>query len=187
MKTKVVLTSILFALIVPFAARAQESDTSSVEQRATELREAALAEGMRSKTPLTEIPFDASGKNPGNGQPVQFKLFVDAKALTWIAGKNGDVHVELELATAGVSAKGSLLANQVKTFEASRTKEEAAKTPQSAVILGATFSVPSDAVTVRFVLRDARSRHLGSFELPVSRIKTASPATAPTGGAPAQH
>ena len=130
MKNTVVLTSILFALIVPFAARAQESDTSSVEERATALREAALAEGMRSNTPLTEIPFDASGKNPGNGQPVQFKLFIDAKALTWVPAKNGDVHVELELATAGISAKSSLLANQVKTFEATRTKEEAAKTPE---------------------------------------------------------
>lgn len=142
------------------------------------VRDAALAEAIQSTKPLTEIPFDASGKNPGNGQTPQFRLFVDASSLSWIPLEGGDVHAELALAIAGISSQGSVLSNQIKGFEAHRSKADAANSPQPAVILSATFAVPQDAVTVRFVLRDGKSGRVGSFDLPVSRIKLA-PAPTP--------
>lgn len=149
-------------------------------------RDAALATAMRSSSPLTEIVFDVSGKNPGSGQADQFRLFIDPKTLSWVPAENGDVYAELALAISGISSQGAPLSNQIKGFKAQRSKADAAKSPPSALILTTSFPVPVEAVSVRFVLRDDKSGRVGSFDVPVSQIKAAPASNPPAANKPAQ-
>jgi hypothetical protein len=161
------------------AASAPAADSAEAQ------RDAALAAAMRSSAPLTEIVFDVSGKNSGSAA-MQFRLFIDPKTLSWIPAENGDVYADLVLAISGISSQGALLSNQMKGFKALRSKADASKSPQSAVILTTTFPVPVEAVTVRFVLREDKSGHMGTFDVPVSQIKPAPASNAPAANHPAQ-
>lgn len=142
---------------------------------------ATLALALSTSSSYRDIAFDASGKLPGPGQPPQFRLFIDPHSVSWKPLENGDREAILTLAMAGISAQGGVLGQQVKQFQALQTKSDQSSTTPKAVILGADFSLPPDAVRVRFVLQDSTSGHLGSFELPVSRIGKLALAASPPG------
>jgi hypothetical protein len=132
--------------------------------------EAPLSLAMINTSPYTDIVFDASGKVPAPGQPAQFRLYVDPHSLSWTALENGDRRAVLTLAIASYAAQGTALSKQIKQFEALQPKADQSGATPRAVILSASFAVPSEALRVRFILRDSASGHLGSFDLPTSRI-----------------
>jgi hypothetical protein len=155
------------------------ASASSSESQA----EAALALAMSNTSPYTDIVFDASGRLPAPGQPAQFRFYVDPHCLSWTALENGERHAVLTLAIGSYTAQGTALSNQIKQFEALQTKTDQSIAAQKAVVLGVPFQVSSDAVRLRFVLRDAASGRLGSFDLPTARINgfsVPSPATPPS-------
>jgi hypothetical protein len=47
---------------------------------------------------------------------------------------------------------------------------EAASPARKAVVMNIAFAIPDRATRIRFVVRDAGSGRIGSFELPVDRI-----------------
>jgi hypothetical protein len=142
---------------------------------------AALSRALSSTSSYRDIAFDASGKLRSPGQSPQFRLFIDPHSLSWNPLENGDRTAILTLAMAGISAQGGVLGQQVKRFQALQTKADQSDATPKAVILGADFTLPPDAMRVRFVLQDSASGHLGSFELPVSRINKLAPSPSPPG------
>ena len=54
----------------------------------------------------------------------------------------------------------------MKQFDA--TQSEADRASKKGIVLS--YMIPQGAVRIRFVLRDATTAHLGSFELPLERI-----------------
>ena len=130
----------------------------------------AVALALENSSSFSEILFDASGKLPGPGQPSQFRLYIDPRSLSWKPIENGDRQTFLLLAIAGISAKGDIVGQQVKQFQTLQTRSDQSSAIPKAVILGADFPLPSDAVRIRFIIQNGPPDHLGSFELPVSRI-----------------
>jgi hypothetical protein len=115
-------------------------------------------------------------------QTALFKLYVDANALHWRrqvkTSSSGEVvsllTANMGVAVASLSTKGAVLSTQSGMLEAHRTEAEhdadRAATSPKAVLLNVEFSLPTDAASVRFVLRDADSGQIGSFEMSVTRI-----------------
>ena len=132
---------------------------------------ASLAVALKNSALLHELPFDVSGKSLQPGQPCEFRFYIDPAAISWTPADTGDRGADITLAVAGISTDGGVLAPLVKRFQAVQVKADYSGTSQKALILNSTFPVPIGAIRIRFVLRDAASGRLGSFELPVASIR----------------
>jgi hypothetical protein len=142
--------------------------TSQAPQSPEMLTAAALLQAIKANTPYTEIPFDASAKYSTVDSSTQFRLFIDPNSLSWSDSEGGARKALLAVAIAGLTSDGGVVGTQVKQFDAMQS--EADRAAKKAVIFGASYTVPQSVIRVRFILRDATSAHLGSFELPVERI-----------------
>lgn len=131
---------------------------------------AALSLALGNTASYVDIRFDASGKSLASGQPLQLRLFIDPRSLSWNSLENGDRKAVVTVAIAGISSGGAVLGPQAKQFEVFQTKAEQSSAAPKAVIIGTAFPLPPDSVRVRFILQDISSEHLGSFELPVSGV-----------------
>jgi hypothetical protein len=145
-------------------AAGPDPEAAEIEMAAT------LVEATRSGVAYTEIAFDASGSYQGGGPVAQFRVYIDPDSLSWKRMEDGGRKATVSVIVGGESADNKLIDYQAKEFEALQTTAEQAEATSKAVVLSIDYEVPSNAVRIRMVTRDAASGRLGSFELPVTRI-----------------
>jgi len=153
----------------------------------------ALASQARNqgKAATVKIASAADEKSAIPAENCVFRLYVDPKSLSWRkqlkTATSGEVQglltASIGIAIASLSAQKTVLSTQSGTLEAHRTEagyaaDQAAKAPNS-VLLNIEFPLPREAASIRFVLRDATSGQIGSFELPADRIPGFSPPLSP--------
>jgi len=139
-------------------------------------RDAAIYAAIRDPNPMTQIPFDASGKIVSPGQPAQFRLYVAPAALSWNPQPNGDRLTNFDLIEAAISAQNAVLSSKASQIQATQTKAEQAAPHPGAVLVNISFPIPQSASRVRFVILDPTSGHIGTWDVPVAQIAGSPPA-----------
>ncbi len=126
----------------------------------------ALSRAVTSPLPFASVEFDAVGKVL-LGQPptARFSVSVDRSAVSWERQPNGDQRGELTLVTAEVSKKGSILDYRVREIEIVVPKERFDNPAETHALFSVTIPLPQKTDHVRFVLRDAASGRLGTYDV----------------------
>jgi VWFA-related protein len=126
----------------------------------------ALSRAVKSPLPFSSVQFDAVGKAL-LGQPpsARFSVSVDRGAVSWKSQPNGDQRGELTLVTAEVSKKGSILDYKVREIEIVVPQDKFENPAVTHVLFSVTIPLPHKADHFRFVLRDAASGRLGTYDV----------------------
>ena len=124
-----------------------------------------LSRAVKSPLPFASVQFDAVGKVL-LGQPptARFSVSVDRGAISWESRPNGDQRGELTLVTAEVSKSQSILSYKVKEIEIVLPKDKFENPAVTHVLFSVTIPLPQKTDHVRFVLRDAASGRLGTYD-----------------------
>jgi len=113
-------------------------------------------------------PIDATGvllavhwlEPPSPGANARFELFVDPNAIAFDGDRLN--HFKLSLASATVARDGDPVGNLAKTIEATLTPEALKKVQSTGVLYRDAITLPANAETVRFVIRDEIAGRVGS-------------------------
>jgi VWFA-related protein len=126
----------------------------------------ALSRAVKSPLPFSSVEFDAVGKVL-LGQPptVRFSVSVDRDAVSWESQPNGDQRGELTLVTSEVSKKDSILDYKVREIELVVPKDKFEDPAVTHVLFSVTIPLPPKTDHFRFVLRDAASGRLGTYDV----------------------
>jgi VWFA-related protein len=126
----------------------------------------ALSRAVKSPLPFASMQFDALGKVL-LGQPptARFSVSVDRGAVSWESQPNGDQRGELTLVSAEVSKKGSILDYNVREIEIVVPKDKFEDPAVTHVLFSVTIPLPQKVDHFRFVLRDAASGRLGTYDV----------------------
>jgi len=126
----------------------------------------ALSRAVTSPLPFASVQFDAVGKvllAPPTS--ARFSVSLDRDTVSWNRQPNGDQRAEITLVTAEVSGKDAVLAYKVKEMEILVTKNDIENSTNGRVVFVVNTPLPPRTDRVRFVIRDAASGRLGTFDV----------------------
>jgi hypothetical protein len=127
----------------------------------------ALSRAVTSSLPFASVQFDALGKVLFAPPPtVRFSVSVDRNTLSWSPLPNGDQRTEITIVTAGITKKFSVLDYKVKEMEIVATKADLANSPNHRVVFIINAPLPAKTDHFRFVIRDAVTGRLGTYDAP---------------------
>lgn len=126
----------------------------------------ALSRAVKSPLPFSSVQFDAVGKVL-LGQPptARFSVSVDRSAISWGTQPNGDARGELTLVTSEVSKKDVILDYKVREIEIVLPKAKFDDPAITHALFSVTIPLPQKTDHFRFVLRDAASGRLGTYDV----------------------
>jgi VWFA-related protein len=126
----------------------------------------ALSRAVKSPLPFASVQFDAVGKVLLGPPPTaRFSVSVDRSAVSWESQPNGGERGELTLVTAEVSKKDSILDYKVREIEIVVPKDKFENPAVTHVLFSVTVPLPQKTDHFRFVLRDAGSGRLGTYDV----------------------
>jgi len=126
----------------------------------------ALSRAVTSPLPFASVQFDAVGKVLFAPPPsARFSVSLDRDTVSWNRQSNGDQRAEITLVTAEVSGKDAVLAYKVKEMEILVTKNDFENSTNGRVTFIVNTPLPPRTDRVRFVIRDAASGRLGTFDV----------------------
>jgi VWFA-related protein len=126
----------------------------------------ALSRAVTSPLPFASVEFDAVGKVLLAPPPsARFSVSVDRSSISWVPQPNGDQRGELTLVTAEVSKNQGILAYKVKELEIVLPKNKFENSTDTRALFYVTTPLPPKTDHIRFVLRDAASGRLGTFDV----------------------
>ncbi len=126
----------------------------------------ALSRAVTSPLPFASVQFDAVGKVLFAPPPsARFSVSLDRDTVSWNRQSNGDQRAEITLVTAEVSGKDAVLAYKVKEMEILVTKNDFENSTNGRVLFVVNTPLPPRTDRVRFVIRDAASGRLGTFDV----------------------
>jgi VWFA-related protein len=127
----------------------------------------ALSRAVTSPLPFASVEFDAVGKILAVQPPtVRFSLSVDRDTLTWDPQPNGDQRTELTVVSAEMSNKSSVLDYKVKEMEVVVPKAQFENSPNHRLVFNIETPLPAKTDHFRFVVRDAATGRLGTYDAP---------------------
>ena len=127
----------------------------------------ALSRAVTSPLPFASVQFDAVGKVLLATPPTaRFSVSIDRETLTWDQLANGDQRTEITVVTAEMTAKSGVLGYKVKEMEVVVPKEKFENSPNHRVVLIVSVPLPAKTDHLRFVIRDAASGRLGTYDAP---------------------
>lgn len=104
--------------------------------------------------------------SPVPGQPGTFIVHVDSHLLTWHDLENGVSRAEITLLVASFGRTNKMLTHQTREMSASMRSAQIGQSQATADFVVAA-AIPSEAVRLRFVVRDATSGKLGTADYSV--------------------
>jgi VWFA-related protein len=127
----------------------------------------ALSRAVTSPLPFASVQFDAVGKVLLAQPPsARFSVSVDRETLSWDRQANGDERTEITVVNAEISAKSGVLAYKVKEMELVVPRQEFENSPNHRVIFTVNVPLPPKTDHLRFVIRDAATGRLGTWDAP---------------------
>lgn len=126
---------------------------------ARERTQADLNDAVSTQIPMTDLQVLVEG------QQGHYRVKVTSDKLHWKSEADGALLASVQIVTAARSAKGDLLAHRLLTETAhARSGTEPEMEPRK-VQFAIDFELPADTATLRFVVRDAASGRMGTFDL----------------------
>jgi VWFA-related protein len=126
-----------------------------------------LSSAAESTVPLHGLHVTVS--QPPSAQAGTFLVHVDARELTWEPGADGNSLAHVEILAASLSRQNKVLGHTLHAMTASMRSNANPQQPG----LTADFAFPADvapkATTLRFVVRDATTGRMGSFDLHLAK------------------
>jgi VWFA-related protein len=127
----------------------------------------ALSRAVTSPLPFASVQFDALGKvllaPPATAR---FSVSVDRNTLSWNALPNGDQRTEITVVIAEMAKKSAVLDYKVKEIEIVVPKAEFENSPNHRVVFNVNAPLPAKTDHLRFVIRDAATGRLGTYDAP---------------------
>jgi VWFA-related protein len=126
----------------------------------------ALSRAVTSPLPFASVQFDAVGKVLFAPPPsARFSVSLDRDTVSWNHQSSGDQRAEITLVIAEISGKDAVLAYKVKEMEILVTKNDFENSTNGRVTFIVNTPLPPRTDRVRFVIRDAASGRLGTFDV----------------------
>jgi VWFA-related protein len=126
----------------------------------------ALSRAVTSPLPFASVQFDAVGKVLFAPPPsARFSVSLERDTVSWNRQSNGDQRTEITLVIAEVSGKDAVLAYKVKEMEILVTRNDFENSTNGRVTFIVNTPLPPRTDRVRFVIRDAASGRLGTFDV----------------------
>ena len=141
-----------------------------------------LSEALRATVPLLGMTVTVRPLvRHSDTQTEDFVLEVVMNHLKWRAGADGKRSTEVELLAASLDANRDLLASKNEALTILAPTRDRARLTEVRSGLKITLRIPRRTTTVRFVLRDERTRQLGAVEISRQLLDAApeSPSSAP--------
>ena len=127
----------------------------------------ALSRAVTSPLPFASVQFDAVGKVLLAQPPsARISVSVDRDTLSWDQQPNGDQRTEITVVTAEISGKSAMLGYKVKEMEIVVPKAEFENSPNHRVVFTVNVPLPPNTDHLRFVIRDAATGRLGTYDAP---------------------
>jgi VWFA-related protein len=127
----------------------------------------ALSRAVTSPLPFASVQFDAVGKVLLTQPPAaRFSVSIDRDTISWDPQPNGDQRTEITIVTAEMSGKSAVLGYKVKEMEIVVSKEKFDNSPNHRVLFTVNVPLPPKTDHLRFVIRDAASGRLGTYDVP---------------------
>lgn len=127
----------------------------------------ALSRAVTSPLPFASVQFDAVGKVlVAPPLTARFSLSVDRDTLSWDPQPNGDQRTEITVVTAEMTNKLAVLDYKVKEMEIVVPKEKFDNSTNHRVLFIINTPLPLKTDHLRFVIRDAATGRLGTFDVP---------------------
>ena len=127
----------------------------------------ALSRAVTSPLPFASVQFDALGKvllaPPATAR---FSVSVDRNTLSWNALPNGDQRTEITIVIAEMAKKSAVLDYKVKEMEIVVPRAEFENSPNHRVVFNVNAPLPAKTDHLRFVIRDAATGRLGTYDAP---------------------
>jgi hypothetical protein len=127
----------------------------------------ALSRAVTSPLPFASVQFDALGKvllaPPATAR---FSVSVDRNTLSWNSLPNGDQRTEITVVIAEMAKKSAVLNYKVKEMEIVVPKAEFENSTNHRVVFTVNAPLPAKTDHLRFVIRDAATGRLGTYDAP---------------------
>jgi VWFA-related protein len=127
----------------------------------------ALSRAVTSPLPFASVQFDAVGKVLLAQPPsARISVSVDRDTLSWDQQPDGDQRTEITVVTAEISGKSAVLGYKVKEMEIVEPKAKFENSPNHRVVFTLNVPLPPNTDHLRFVIRDAATGRLGTYDAP---------------------
>ncbi|HME13090.1 MAG TPA: VWA domain-containing protein [Candidatus Acidoferrum sp.] len=127
----------------------------------------ALSRAVTSPLPFASVQFDAVGKVLLAPPPTaRFSVSVDRDTISWDQQPNGDQRTEITVVYAEMSGKSAVLGYKVKEMEIVIPKAQFANSPNHRILFNVNVPLPPKTDHLRFVVRDAATGRLGTYDAP---------------------
>ena len=127
----------------------------------------ALSRAVTSPLPFASVQFDAVGRVLLAQPPsARISVSVDRDTLSWDQQPDGDQRTEITVVTAEISGKSAVLGYKVKEMEIVEPKAKFENSPNHRVVFTLNVPLPPNTDHLRFVIRDAATGRLGTYDAP---------------------
>lgn len=109
--------------------------------------------------PYTALPVQVEGAAG------KYIVHVQSSGLTWRADPTGEQSAEVQVMAVALSAKNAVLEHHLQSMTAHSPASLNAASEKHDAAFGIKLTAPRNTKTVRFVVRDAATGHMGTVDL----------------------